>query len=1042
MVQTTYANLITLSNNYGLTPGEEYRITDYVTKVKSDYIPTYFDHNSSIECFRSAEHPFDIIVTATSTRNVSPNARAALHSGDTYFSSADLSQWSIYYISGAGSSSMVLDRIPWAPTNEEGGKGAILWMRDDHGNEAFYDFKNIQFLRRKITGLPSIRENATGSSVDFYPKVRAEYNNAGNNKGMAFHMWQGYIEESVLASIVEEFNYRWGDYTLSEDGTRVFCIIDDDSEGNIIAETSTDVWFYTFSGIDSNNNVTDASLDGRANECRINIRQLDMADGEGESNADYDLPESVMILESGQTATRFYVYPDIYTNNTIIGNINSCEIDGNTRSTLFREGWNGAISSAEYNYVICKQSMNASYITEGAYMEILEQQQMVVMKTFTFKSFDGNTYTIDIYGTSDESAIGNVEVEGSAVTIQETNGNDFFNPIRTQTGYIHLTNATAETLLRLIPSKNMQRPFVMKENGTLIWSGFLKPQQFNMQYTVMMYEKASLPIACQLSMVKGEKFVPNTNTQYMSIGRIILLFIATLASNTPEPLKNIVFDYGEQMIGGTQYVAGSDAWLQASISPSMFYDYNEDVVEENMDMQNLVKNLCVFLGLTLRLKGNTLYFLALDDSNRGRKLRKVTYNELLGIVNGTYITGTAVYLTQKSIFGTNDHVNRYAGTDNTLLLEEGVNNAIVECDKVEHSLSFEWDESDVANDFPSTSPTYIAHDAIVDAPINRLGETSVYTKDTKDATFEVDYRHDSWVLMVYDTETSATGNLYPKATIRCYNPCTRTVIGESVYYSYKKGAIKLTSKNSYIYNNCIIAVNFNLNFADEINGQCYARTYVKIGSQYYREVSIPIDNGHVRNNRARYSDDANYDGYGFKIDGSTLTNGKDFVFGKLEVGIIWIRGPHIEGTTHTFPAVEIDGFSIKIIPNERKRQEYEQTYKVKAQGQGDDLTKNTVFIKGDRTSHLDNAISGVDSFVSSTESDTSYSSCEYLAQRMANYYNRARRLYKVTVKRSMVNAKPTDIFTDSPDGAKYTPISIADDYRNDIQKILLAEIDN
>ena len=101
-----------------------------------------------------------------------------------------------------------------------------------------------------------------------------------------------------------------------------------------------------------------------------------------------------------------------------------------------------------------------------------------------------------------------------------------------------------------------------------------------------------------------------------------------------------------------------------------------------------------------------------------------------------------------------------------------------------------------------------------------------------------------------------------------------------------------------------------------------------------------------------------------------------------------------------------------------------------------------MFIKGEITSHLDNAIIGVDKFVSSTESDNNYNSCGYFAQRIANYYKRARRLYKVIVKRSMVNAKPTDIFVDSPDGAKYTPISIENDFRNDRQKILLAEIDD
>lgn len=36
------------------------------------------------------------------------------------------------------------DRFSWANTNS--GKGVIYWLKDENGNECFYDFKNIQFL--------------------------------------------------------------------------------------------------------------------------------------------------------------------------------------------------------------------------------------------------------------------------------------------------------------------------------------------------------------------------------------------------------------------------------------------------------------------------------------------------------------------------------------------------------------------------------------------------------------------------------------------------------------------------------------------------------------------------------------------------------------------------------------------------------------------------------------------------------------------------------------------------------------------------------
>jgi hypothetical protein len=38
-----------------------------------------------------------------------------------------------------------INRFAWADPSE--GKGVIYYMKDEHGNECPYDFKNIQFLR-------------------------------------------------------------------------------------------------------------------------------------------------------------------------------------------------------------------------------------------------------------------------------------------------------------------------------------------------------------------------------------------------------------------------------------------------------------------------------------------------------------------------------------------------------------------------------------------------------------------------------------------------------------------------------------------------------------------------------------------------------------------------------------------------------------------------------------------------------------------------------------------------------------------------------
>lgn len=130
-VSTTYANLVTLRSNSGLVTGCKYRITDYVA--------TTTDSES-----RSVGHQFDIIVTAIANNKLSEEAKACLHSGDTYFANNNLNAWKVWYCLDNDTS-----RFSWANTTN--GKGVVYRLIDEYLNDIPYDFKSIQFKRYKVT---------------------------------------------------------------------------------------------------------------------------------------------------------------------------------------------------------------------------------------------------------------------------------------------------------------------------------------------------------------------------------------------------------------------------------------------------------------------------------------------------------------------------------------------------------------------------------------------------------------------------------------------------------------------------------------------------------------------------------------------------------------------------------------------------------------------------------------------------------------------------------------------------------------------------
>ena len=129
----TYAQLVALSNQSKLVPGSWYRMIDFVTKVAHD--PEA----------RSAEHPFDLLLLATSENTLSEEVRPIQTSRNagSYFRDCNLKAWKAWY-----SLSNDTSRFMWASPS---GTGVIYRLIDEWGYDYPYDFKNIQFKRYRVS---------------------------------------------------------------------------------------------------------------------------------------------------------------------------------------------------------------------------------------------------------------------------------------------------------------------------------------------------------------------------------------------------------------------------------------------------------------------------------------------------------------------------------------------------------------------------------------------------------------------------------------------------------------------------------------------------------------------------------------------------------------------------------------------------------------------------------------------------------------------------------------------------------------------------
>lgn len=127
VISTTWADLKERKDSGTLIPGQYYEINDYKTTTTQ-------------ENTKSAEHYFNILVEATSTTELNSEAKATISNRDLYFNGIELNKWIIRY-------DIENNQTKYAWADPVNGRGTIYYLKDEWNNEAWYDFKNIQFLR-------------------------------------------------------------------------------------------------------------------------------------------------------------------------------------------------------------------------------------------------------------------------------------------------------------------------------------------------------------------------------------------------------------------------------------------------------------------------------------------------------------------------------------------------------------------------------------------------------------------------------------------------------------------------------------------------------------------------------------------------------------------------------------------------------------------------------------------------------------------------------------------------------------------------------
>lgn len=224
-----------------------------------------------------------------------------------------------------------------------------------------------------------------------------------------------------------------------------------------------------------------------------------------------------------------------------------------------------------------------------------------------FSDINGKRYRVNLYdevadGVTPPSTIQLIAGE-SPLEINENDSDDFFTPVRTQTGSMSvctkLTDGNTLDLDDILPANNLTTPVRVQEftnNSWInIWQGYLNSEIYNQAYTELP-EFISLPI---ISLLEAWKSVYITTNTIESIGELL----GDLLIKTP----GIGFQY---VIVPEDY-----AILSKLINSSIFiskkeYQTGESTIYElqGNSAYDILSAICTFMGWTARENGETLYF--------------------------------------------------------------------------------------------------------------------------------------------------------------------------------------------------------------------------------------------------------------------------------------------------------------------------------------------------------------------------------------------------------------------------------------------------
>lgn len=303
-------------------------------------------------------------------------------------------------------------------------------------------------------------------------------------------------------------------------------------------------------------------------------------------------------------------------------------------------------------------------------------------------------YTVNVGGGAGAA----VALKGGAqpFTTQESDDDDPFCPIRTQTGYLRIVDdgyaldgTTTFDWKDMIPQTGTSRPVTLShsEGGQTIvdWQGFLQAQTFSGALYGNPQER-EFPVQCVLSSL-SKYDIPTNETALRNFAYLLRLFITSSGIT----VNNIIVQGG----------ADAQQWMLAMVDWRNFMNTGKQTYTAKYKFYDILEDICRFWGWTCRTWRQNIYLTCADDT------AEQSYLTLTMANLETMAGGTAAGTVTSSIPSVTLSGDIFASTQNDDIQVRGYSKATVKADANKNTTIFEFAPQSVVDTMEANGYTWV-----------------------------------------------------------------------------------------------------------------------------------------------------------------------------------------------------------------------------------------------------------------------------------------------------------------------------------------------